>query len=82
MKILTKPIGLFGIFYFFTGVLLNINMYVQEAWPTIMFFVLMLIGFGYLLVAWKVKLNIMAQMILGLLPAAGYLLLNEIYPAM
>lgn len=82
MQIITKPIGLFGIFWFLTGLVLNINMYLEKAWPTIMFFVLMLIGIVYMLIAWKTKLNSKAQIVIGLLPVAGYWVLKINYLAM
>jgi thiamine transporter ThiT len=82
MKILKQPIGLFGFFYFVAGIALNINMYLEKAWPTWVFFVLMTIGLIYISLAWKTKLGTMTQILFGLLPLAGYWLLRFYWTAM
>jgi len=73
MKRLLTPIGLFGLFYLISGTLLNIRMFVVEAWPTVMFFLLMLIGLvfiGLSFTKWNFKMKYLVQIILGLLPLA------------
>src|SRR6187402_3779608 len=73
MKRLLTPIGLFGLLYLKSGTLLNIRMFVVEAWPTAIFFVLMFIGLifiGLSFIKWNFKRKYVVQIILGLLPLA------------
>jgi len=73
MKRLLTPIGLFGLFYLVSGTLLNIRMFVVEASPTVIFFVIMFIGLffiGLSFVRWNFKMKFLVQIIVGLLPLA------------
>jgi len=71
MKRILKPIGLFGLFYLISGTVLNFRMYVIEAWPTGLFFVLIFVGLvfmGLSLLNWNFKGKNPVQVILGLIP--------------
>lgn len=62
-----------------SGTFLNIEMIVSEAWPTVIFFVLMFIGLAFIglsFVKWNFKMKYLVQVILGLLPLAFVLWLT------
>lgn len=71
MKRLLTPIGIFGLFYLISGTLLNIRMFVIEAWPSVIFFLLMFIGLifiGLSFIRWNFKMKYIVQIVLGLFP--------------
>lgn len=82
MKILSKPISIFGILYLLLGIFFNINMHVTNAWPTYMFLILMLVGIIYILIGWKTNLGMITQIILVILPVIIYYLLRFFYSGM
>ncbi len=55
MKFYKSPLTILSIILFVGGAILNIRMFVIEAWPTIMFFVIM--GVGVILVIVDLKIR-------------------------
>ena len=70
-RIVTTPLGLFGLFYLIGGTGLNIWMFIVQAWPTYRFFLSMFIGLAFVLLSiikWNFKFSYYVQGAIGILP--------------
>ncbi len=66
----------FGALALIIGVILNVKMYVDEAWPTYMFYILCIVGVVQIVIALLAKkIKIGWQIFWGTLPYLVYLLL-------
>lgn len=71
----------FGLLLLLVGIVLNIKMYIDDAYPTYLFYVICLIGIIQIIIAYKVKgMPIPWQIIWCIVPLLlGYLLLRLIF---
>jgi hypothetical protein len=77
MKNSKDPFIIFGLIYILSGIVLNIRMYFLHAWPTFLFFILIIFGILLLLsnqITKRIKNYRLWQTIIALIPVAFYCL--------
>jgi hypothetical protein len=75
MKNLKTPLGLFGLAYLLYGLVMNIRMFIEEMWPTYLFFISMGIGLLFLTInklTKKLPNFRFWQIVIGLLPIIAF----------
>lgn len=61
----------FGLFLLIIGIILNVKMYIDEAWPTYLFYIISAIGVIQIIVSFVVKqMKVIWQILWALLPIA------------
>jgi hypothetical protein len=70
----------FGLLFLLIGIVLNINMYLIEAWPTYLFFIICIIGIFQIVLSLMIKkIKISWQIFWALIPfVIGYIYLKFI----
>lgn len=59
----------FGLFLLVVGIILNVKMYIDEAWPTYLFFIISAIGVIQIIISFVVKqMKLSLQILWALLP--------------
>lgn len=68
----------FGLIVLSIGIILNFRMFLSQAWPTYLFFIVCLIGIIQLIISFVLKkMNIFWQVFLILIPfVLGFVILN------
>lgn len=70
----------FGLFFLLMGVILNVKMFIDEAWPTYLFFIICIIGLVQIIISFLIKqIKIGWQIFWALIPfILGFIYLNSI----
>ncbi len=55
MKFFKSPLTIFSFFLIIVGIILNVRMFLIQAWPTYIFFIIILIGIIFALIDIKIR---------------------------
>lgn len=82
MKNFKSPLAIAGVLYLFFGIFMNIRMFVENMWPTYLFFISVLIGIIFLFLnkpTQKLKNYRIWQLIIGISPIIIFYIITVIF---